>query len=149
MKTNQGVPDKYIESYLWVKKCIERGSVIFTPLVYKNPGGRRPGEECAKLLLYPFSASDVDFRRTQFSDEDEENLCNWIASKIPYKETGGRTGNRLYQQLCDLVRITAIMYLFSNLIIHRAPIPSMHGLLATPGSHGGKGIKRMRPALTI
>ncbi|RDB29518.1 hypothetical protein Hypma_015362 [Hypsizygus marmoreus] len=85
VKTYQGVPDKYIESYLWVKKCIERGSVIYTPLVYKNPGGRRPGEE-----------------RTQFTEEDEEHLCNWIAAKIPYKETGGRTGNRLYQQLCDL-----------------------------------------------
>ncbi|KAF8078461.1 hypothetical protein FPV67DRAFT_55994 [Lyophyllum atratum] len=85
VKTYQGVPDKFIESYLWVKKCIERGSVVYTPLVYKNPGGRRPGEE-----------------RTQFTDEDEEHLCNWIAAKIPYKETGGRTGNRLYQQLCDL-----------------------------------------------
>ncbi|KAF9015313.1 hypothetical protein BDQ17DRAFT_1269058 [Cyathus striatus] len=85
VKTYQGVPGKYIESFLWVKKCIEKGIVVYTPLVYKNPGGRRPGEE-----------------RTQFTEEDEEHLCNWIASKIPYKETGGRTGNRLYQQLCDL-----------------------------------------------
>ncbi|KAG6911844.1 hypothetical protein DXG01_000091 [Tephrocybe rancida] len=84
VKTYQGVPDKFIESYLWVKKCIEKGTVVYTPLVYKNPGGRRPGEE-----------------RTQFTEEDEEHLCNWIASKIPYKETGGRTGNRLYQQLCE------------------------------------------------
>ncbi|KAG5644746.1 hypothetical protein DXG03_007875 [Asterophora parasitica] len=58
VKTYQGVPDKFIESYL----------------------------------------------RTQFTDEDEEHLCDWIAAKIPYKETGGRTGNRLYQQLCELVR---------------------------------------------
>ncbi|TFK76951.1 hypothetical protein BDN72DRAFT_884581 [Pluteus cervinus] len=85
VKVYQGVPDKYIESYLWVKKCIEKGQLVYTPLVYKNPGGRRPGEE-----------------RTQFSTEDEEHLCRWIAAKIPYKETGGRTGNRLYQQLCDL-----------------------------------------------
>ncbi|KAF9480076.1 hypothetical protein BDN70DRAFT_878123 [Pholiota conissans] len=85
VKTYQGVADKYIESYLWVKKCIEKGAVVYTPLVYKNPGGRRAGEE-----------------RTQFTEQDEEHLCNWIAAKIPYKETGGRTGNRLYQQLCDL-----------------------------------------------
>lgn len=39
----------------------------------------------------------------QFTEEDEEKLCEWIAAKIPYKEIGGRTGNRLYQQLCDLV----------------------------------------------
>ncbi|KAK7064384.1 hypothetical protein R3P38DRAFT_3383000 [Favolaschia claudopus] len=85
IKTYQGEPDKYIESYLWVKKCVERGSVLYTPLVYKNPGGRRPGED-----------------RTQFTEDDEGNLANWIATKIPYKETGGRTGNRLYQQLCDM-----------------------------------------------
>ncbi|KAI9572819.1 hypothetical protein HD554DRAFT_2202662 [Boletus coccyginus] len=86
VKSYQGVPGKYIESYLWVKKCVEKGALVYTPLVYKNPGGRRPGEE-----------------RTQFTEEDEERLCQWIATKIPYKETGGRTGNRLYQQLCEMV----------------------------------------------
>ncbi|KAH7921799.1 hypothetical protein BV22DRAFT_1038227 [Leucogyrophana mollusca] len=85
VKSYQGVPDKYIESYLWVKKCVEKGALLFTPLVYKNPGGRRPGEE-----------------RTQFTEADEERLCEWISTKIPYKETGGRTGNRLYQQLCEM-----------------------------------------------
>lgn len=45
VKTNEGIPDKYVESYLWVKKCVEKNAVIYTPLVYKNPGGRRPGEE--------------------------------------------------------------------------------------------------------
>ncbi|TCD66382.1 hypothetical protein EIP91_001431 [Steccherinum ochraceum] len=85
VKTFQGETNKYVESYLWIKKCIERGSVTYTPVVYKNPGGRRPGEE-----------------RTQFTEQDEEHLCQWIAAKIPYKETGGRTGNRLYQQLVEL-----------------------------------------------
>ncbi|KAH9944480.1 uncharacterized protein BXZ73DRAFT_87365 [Epithele typhae] len=85
VKTYQAEPDKFVESYLWVKKCIEKGQVIYTPVVYKNPGGRRPGEE-----------------RTQFTELDEEHLCAWIAAKIPYKETGGRTGNRLYQQLCEM-----------------------------------------------
>lgn len=45
VKSYQGVPEKYIESYLWVKKCVEKGALLYTPLVYKNPGGRRPGEE--------------------------------------------------------------------------------------------------------
>lgn len=45
VKTYQNEPDKYVESFLWVKKCIERGSVTYTPVVYKNPGGRRAGEE--------------------------------------------------------------------------------------------------------
>jgi hypothetical protein len=47
VKVYQGIPDKYIESYLWVKKCVEKGTLVYTPLVYKNPGGRRPGEEYA------------------------------------------------------------------------------------------------------
>ncbi|PSR85872.1 hypothetical protein PHLCEN_2v5348 [Hermanssonia centrifuga] len=85
VKTHQSETNKYVESYLWVKKCIERGAVVYTPVVYKNPGGRRAGEE-----------------RTHFTEEDEERLCDWIASKIPYKETGGRTGNRLYRQLCEM-----------------------------------------------
>ncbi|KAJ8597032.1 hypothetical protein M405DRAFT_928493 [Rhizopogon salebrosus TDB-379] len=85
VKSYQGVPDKYVESYLWVKKCVEKGALVYTPLVYKNPGGRRPGEE-----------------RTQFTEDDERHLCEWIAAKIPYKQTGGRTGNRLYQQLCEM-----------------------------------------------
>ncbi|KAG0709028.1 hypothetical protein DFH29DRAFT_890225 [Suillus ampliporus] len=86
VKTYQGIPDKYVESYLWVKKCVEKGALVYTPLIYKNPGGRRPGEE-----------------RTPFTEEDEQRLCEWIAAKIPYKQTGGRTGNRLYQQLCEMI----------------------------------------------
>ncbi|KAG1755122.1 uncharacterized protein EDB91DRAFT_1277214 [Suillus paluster] len=86
VKTYQGIPDKYVESYLWVKKCVEKGALVYTPLIYKNPGGRRPGEE-----------------RTPFTEEDERRLCEWIAAKIPYKQTGGRTGNRLYQQLCEMI----------------------------------------------
>ena len=45
VKAYQEEPDKYVESYLWVKKCQERGALNYTPVVYKNPGGRRPGEE--------------------------------------------------------------------------------------------------------
>jgi len=106
VKSYQGVPGKYVESYLWVKKSVEKGTVVYTPLVYKNPGGRRPGEEYARYPVSPMRKTyiDVILRRTQFTEEDEEHLCNWIAAKIPYKETGGRTGNRLYQQLCDMVR---------------------------------------------
>ena len=89
-----------------MKKCIEKGTVVYTPLVYKNPGGRRPGEESVIFALFnPGTAIDDCHRRKQFTEQDENNLCDWIAAKIPYKETGGRTGNRLYQQLCDLVSL--------------------------------------------
>lgn len=54
-------------------------------------------------IAYCLQCLQIRRRRTQFTEQDEENLCNWIAAKIPYKETGGRTGNRLYQQLCEQV----------------------------------------------
>ncbi|KAH7880557.1 hypothetical protein F5879DRAFT_740446 [Lentinula edodes] len=85
VKHYQLTPHKYIESLEWVDRCIERQGVSFTPHVFKNPGGRRAGEE-----------------RTQFTEEDEQKLCEWIAAKIPFKSTGGRTGNKLYQQLCEM-----------------------------------------------
>ncbi|TDL28416.1 hypothetical protein BD410DRAFT_220818 [Rickenella mellea] len=86
VKQYQGDPNKFVESHLWIKKCIDRGIYVHTPNVYKNPGGRRAGDE-----------------RTSFTDDDEANLCNWIASVIPYKESGGRTGNKIYQELVSRV----------------------------------------------
>ena len=104
VKTYQGRSGKHIESYLWVKKCIENGSLAYTPVVYKNPGGRRPGDESVLFSLFQVSLLMRPDRRRQFTAEDEDNMCQWIAEKIPYKEIGGRTGNRLYQQLCEQVR---------------------------------------------
>ena len=45
VKMYQLTPHKYIESLEWVERCVERQDVIFTPHVFKNPGGRRAGEE--------------------------------------------------------------------------------------------------------
>ena len=53
VKTYQSEAKKYVESYLWVKKCIEKGTVVYTPVVYKNPGGRRAGEEYVSLPSSP------------------------------------------------------------------------------------------------
>lgn len=65
VKSYQGVPGKYIESYLWVKKCVEKGAVVYTPLVYKNPGGRRPGEECVTHT----DSWELEHRLTSFVGE--------------------------------------------------------------------------------
>ena len=35
VKTYQGEPDKYVESYLWVKKCIEKGMLILPTSIYE------------------------------------------------------------------------------------------------------------------
>jgi len=50
-KIYQGVPNKHVESYLWVKHCIDADEVNYTPLTFKNPGGRRAGEEYVVVLL--------------------------------------------------------------------------------------------------
>jgi hypothetical protein len=133
---------------LWVKKCVEKGALVYTPLVYKNPGGRRPGEECV-LFFYlksPDAAND-NKRRTQFTEEDEQHLATWIAAKIPYKETGGRTGNRLYQQLCEMAS-SVLFSLLSFTNSHASPlIPSMPGSVGTLGNPGANATKKMPLAL--
>jgi len=57
VKTYQGRSGKHIESFLWIKKCIENGSLAYTPVIYKNPGGRRPGDE--SVLFPPFCVSPL------------------------------------------------------------------------------------------
>jgi len=42
---------------------------------------------------------DVQATSGAFTEDDEANLCTWIAAVIPYKESGGRTGNKIYQEL--------------------------------------------------
>ena len=51
VKEYESSPDKYVEHFEWIGKCVAAGRVSYTPSVYKNPGGRRPGEECAPLFL--------------------------------------------------------------------------------------------------
>jgi len=45
VKHYQSDPNKAVESHLWVKKCIDRGILFHSGHIYKNPGGRRPGDE--------------------------------------------------------------------------------------------------------
>lgn len=40
----QLTPNKAIESLGWFKNCLDQGEVVFTPLLLKNPGGRRVGQ---------------------------------------------------------------------------------------------------------
>ena len=38
-------PQVHVEDHLWVKNCIDRGICVFSGIVWKNPGGRRAGNE--------------------------------------------------------------------------------------------------------
>ncbi|KAH7924079.1 hypothetical protein BV22DRAFT_1035591 [Leucogyrophana mollusca] len=40
--------------------------------------------------------------RQPFTKEDDDNLCYYIATRIPDRSDGGRAGNQLYQDLMDL-----------------------------------------------
>jgi hypothetical protein len=57
-----------------------------------------------RVLSY-VSFTDVSIRRVPFTAEDDENLAFYIATVYPSVFDGGRTGNRLYQELTEeLVR---------------------------------------------
>jgi len=43
--------------------------------------------------------------RTEFTDQDDANLCEFLAIRTPNPADGGRGGNVVYQQLEELVRI--------------------------------------------
>lgn len=144
VKTYQGIPDKHVESYLWVKKCVEKGSLVYTPLIYKNPGGRRPGEEyVSHSLLHAELKPTCPPRRTPFTEDDEQRLCEWIAAKIPYKQTGGRTGNRLYQQLCEMVNPFYYYLSIFMLMKIRSRTQNTHGFRVIHGSLGVSVTRRM------
>lgn len=50
VKEYESSPEKYVEHFEWISKCVAAGRVSYTPSVYKNPGGRRPGEEWVFFL---------------------------------------------------------------------------------------------------
>ncbi|KAH8835209.1 hypothetical protein DL96DRAFT_1666083 [Flagelloscypha sp. PMI_526] len=77
--------DKHVESHLWVKQCVERKDLEFTPVAHHDRGGRKAGE-----------------LRNSFTREEDRLLCEYIAKRIPQKESGGRTGNKIYQDLVAL-----------------------------------------------
>lgn len=42
--------------------------------------------------------------RTEYTQEDDENLARYFAAILPDRASGGRTGNNPYKHLCELVR---------------------------------------------
>jgi len=52
------------------------------------------------------------YRRVNFSDLDDHHLCRYLAVTVPDKKDGGRTGNTIYQELEELVRILHLRIVF-------------------------------------
>ncbi len=48
-----------------------------------------------------FQASHKYMRRARvdFLEEDDDNLIEYIATKVPIKSEGGRIGNKIYEDL--------------------------------------------------
>ncbi|KAF8334228.1 uncharacterized protein EI90DRAFT_3051523 [Cantharellus anzutake] len=73
----RGEPDKFIEKTEWVERSL-------LDRVYQHTASLAP-------------------QRTRFSVEDDVNLINYIAMRVPIASYGGRCGFGLYQELCDRV----------------------------------------------
>lgn len=48
-------------------------------------------------------------RRTEFTARDEFHLTEYIATRIPDKAAGGRTGNKIYIELCSDVSMSGLL----------------------------------------
>ncbi|KIJ45600.1 hypothetical protein M422DRAFT_29722 [Sphaerobolus stellatus SS14] len=75
---------KFVEDITWVNQCVDSGEFRTTPHVKRNLGGRIPGA-----------------KRTEFNETDDNHLISYIARRLPDPTMRGRTGNKLYQDLCN------------------------------------------------
>lgn len=58
--------------------------------------------------------------RNPFSSDDDEYLVKFLANRIPFKESGGRSGNGVYKDLCSDQRVfkftTQVAYALNSII---------------------------------
>jgi hypothetical protein len=51
----------------------------------------------------PLNFADYRSSRSEFTEDEKEKLCQYLAVKTPYKEHGGRTAQSLYKLLMEQV----------------------------------------------
>ncbi|KAA1475863.1 hypothetical protein DENSPDRAFT_450759 [Dentipellis sp. KUC8613] len=86
------VKDKWVHMSGWVDQCIERKKVLYPRPQFRNMGG----------TTAPKQGNSAPRRSpVAFTEEDRLNLCRWIATKVPYKNDGGRNGNKIYKELVE------------------------------------------------
>ena len=110
-------------------------------------------------LVTPCTQPDVRCRpRVEFTHQDDMKLCRYIADRIPELERGGRTGQRLYNELmysAQTVRISSYdgsrLKLEHSILFHLRHFyyscPSSSGLYATRLSHGASDTGTIREIL--
>ncbi|KAI0294258.1 hypothetical protein B0F90DRAFT_1757693 [Multifurca ochricompacta] len=72
----------YVRMSGFVDRCINSRRFQLAPIADKGVVGRRPGA-----------------RRIEFTQDDDEHLCQYIAEVLPDKREGGRTGHFIYTDL--------------------------------------------------
>ena len=48
----------------------------------------------------------TDRSRVAFTSDDDENLVQWLARRMPYKGDGGRQGNKEWEDLCERAEVS-------------------------------------------
>lgn len=86
--------------------------------------------------------------RVSFTGEDERHLVDYIATKIPAKEAGGRFSVNFYQELIDSVSRYTSLRLYEELMRRssrlKQTLKAQAGPLATP-QKAGKSTTRRTP----
>lgn len=96
----------FVEGIPWVKQCVESGVCKNTPLVKKNLGGLAPGTKSVLSFYSEYTITLLNmFRRTEFTSRDDNLLAAYIACRLPDPDMRGRTGNKLYHELCTRVHM--------------------------------------------
>ena len=103
----------------------------------------------ASVNIFIFITLAYKHSRTEFTEEDDENLCQYIAEVLPDKGEGGRTGHFIYT---DLIRRASTFY--SHRPYFSFPSRPMNlvnttGRCAIPKMVGASGIAKIAIAWTI
>ncbi|KAL5511930.1 hypothetical protein ACEPAH_5148 [Sanghuangporus vaninii] len=74
----------YVELPDFVRRCLKQSKYAHDIPQKRSLGGR-----------------PVGIRAKPFTHEEDLKLARYLANMIPYREAGGRTGNKVYEQLCN------------------------------------------------
>ncbi|KDR73563.1 hypothetical protein GALMADRAFT_158061 [Galerina marginata CBS 339.88] len=91
--TDTRLHEVYVEYTTFIQHCIRCNRFAHRPPTRQRMGGRPPGRT-----------------RIEFTDEDDDNLCHFLANVMPYKASGGRQGLNVYIRLVKLSKDMPDLY---------------------------------------
>ena len=102
------------------------------------------------LLIYSYpSTLAYEDSRTEFTEEDDENLCQYIAEVLPDKGEGGRTGHFIYTDLIRRVSTSYFHHPFFSFPFRPMNLVNTLGRNAIPKMVGASGIAKIGIAWTL